>query len=116
MPQFRLRSFQPKIRENDVEKSCIQILQLRGYKVLRLPVGLFKTLDGRYHPVGEAGLPDYVALKGCAQPLFVEVKRPGGKLSPAQEAKIAELRQAYNLLVAVVDSPEALAEWLGLHI
>ena len=113
--RFRLTPYNPKILESHVAKSCRTVLELRGWKVLRLPVGLFKTLDDRHHSVGEVGLPDYVALHGDFRPFFVEVKRPGGKLSRIQEIWIANILQNYRLAVAVVDSPEALARWLDNH-
>ena len=113
--RFRLTGYKPKISENDVEKACVQVLALRGWKVLRLPVGLFKTLDGRHVSIGELGIPDFVALHPDYPGFFLEVKRPGGKLSKVQEIKIEQLQQGYRLAVAVVDSPEALAEWLHKH-
>lgn len=113
--RFRLTSYKPKISENDVERACLQVLALRGWKVMRLPVGLFKTLDGRHQSIGELGIPDYVALHPNFPGFFLEVKRPGGKLSKVQEIKIEQLQQGYRLAVAVVDSVEALSAWLGCH-
>ena len=113
--RFRLTGYKPKLSENDVEKACVQVLALRGWKVLRLPVGLFKTLDGRHQSIGEPGIPDYVALHSRFPGFFLEVKRPGGKLSKVQEIKIEQLQQGYRVAVAVVDSVEALAEWLKRH-
>jgi hypothetical protein len=115
MAQFRLTGYKPKLSENDVERACLQVLALRGWKVLRLPVGLFKTLDGRHQTIGELGIPDYVALHPNHPGFFLEVKRPGGKLSKVQEIKIEQLQQGYRLAVAVVDSVDALAAWLGRH-
>lgn len=115
MARFRLTSYKPKIAESHVAKACVQILALRGWKVLRLPVGLFKTMDGRHTTIGELGIPDYVALHPDYPGFFLEVKRPGGKLSKVQEIKIEQLVQGYRLAVAVIDSPEALAEWLKRH-
>jgi hypothetical protein len=113
--RFRLTSYKPKIAESDVAKACVQILALRGWKVMRLPVGLFKTLDGRHTSIGEPGIPDYVALHPDHPGFFLEVKRPGGKLSKVQEIKIEQLQQGYRLAVAVIDSVDALASWLGRH-
>ena len=115
MARFRLTAYKPKIAESHVAKACVQVLALRGWKVMRLPVGLFKTLDGRHQSIGEPGIPDYVALHPNYIGFFLEVKRPGGKLSKVQEIKIEQLRQGYGLAVAVVDSVEALAEWLRRH-
>jgi hypothetical protein len=59
--------------------------------------------------VGEPGLPDYACIK---RDFFLETKRPGAKLSPAQEKKIFELEKAYGIAVATVDHVEHLARWL----
>lgn len=104
---FRLRHWKPKLVENDVERQCLDILRLRGFRPIRLQSGKFQTLDGRWITIGEAGLPDYVI------PLFfVETKRPGGEPSPEQQQKIWELEKLWGLRTAVVDSVEALIEWL----
>ena len=114
MARFRLRSPDKiQLTENDVEKQCLDYLALHRYRPVRLQSGLFTTLGKNPRPVtvGEPGLPDYVI------PLFfMEVKRPGGKLSPAQVMKIRELElDGHGVPVAVVDSLEALIEWLDRY-
>lgn len=109
MSRFRLTSPRVKLAENDVERACIDLLRLHGYYVVRLQSGLLKTPDGRWIRVGEPGLPDYCVIK---RDFFLEVKRPGGKLNPAQVNKIFEL-EACGFQVAAIDSVERLEAWLG---
>jgi hypothetical protein len=107
--QFRLTAPKVKLVENDVEKACLDLLRLRGYYPVRLQSGLLKTPDGRWVRVGEPGLPDYIIVK---HDFFLEVKAPGGKLSPAQVEKIFEIEKVRRISVATVDSVERLVEWL----
>ena len=109
MKQFRLTSPKIKLVENDVERACIDLLRVRGYYVVRLQSGLFKTPDGRWIRIGEPGLPDYAVLK---HDFFMECKRPNAKPSPAQIQKVFELEAAYRIKVATVDCVEHLERWL----
>lgn len=111
--EFRL--IPQKLVENDIEKACIDLLHVRGYYVLRLHSGLFKTPDGRWVRIGEPGLPDYCALHVHYPGFLLEVKRPRGKPKPHQERKIRELRLGYRLAVVAADSARVLAEFLAMH-
>lgn len=110
---FRLKP-PPRLREDDVERACLDLLRYRGYYPVRLQSGLFKTPDGRWTRVGEPGIPDYIAAHGSYPAVFVEVKRPGGALSTEQRDKIGEL-ELWRLAVATVDSVEALLSYLEQH-
>lgn len=111
----RFRLTPPTISENDVEFGVKQVLQYRGYYVVRLQSGTFKTVDDRWQKVGDPGLPDYVAVHPKWPAVFVEVKRPGGKLRETQLQKIWEMQMGYHVAVAVVDSPQALSQFLDEH-
>jgi hypothetical protein len=113
--RFQLKAPKVRLSENNVEGACLDILRLRGYLVLRQESGLFKTPDGRWIRVGQKGLPDYAALHGQHLSFLLEVKRPGGKLSPDQSRKIQEISLAYRVPVVVVDSAAALGAWLNEH-
>lgn len=113
--QFRLRSPQIQLSENDVERACLDLLQLHHYLVLRLQSGLFKTPDDRWVRLGAKGLPDYAALHQVHPGFLLEVKRPGGSLSPDQQLKIREIQLGYHLAIVVVDSVEGLIQWLKQH-
>jgi len=112
MKRFRLTSPRVKLVENDVERACVDLLRLRGYYVVRLQSGLFRTPDGRWIRIGEPGLPDYAALK---RDFFLEIKAAGRKLSAAQIEKVFELEAAHRIAVATIDSVERLAAWLDDH-
>jgi hypothetical protein len=100
--------------EKHVVRACKELLLLRGYFPIPLQVGKFRSLDDdeRNVWVGRKGLPDYVAMSGHHLSFLVEFKRPGGRLRPAQEKLIFELRQGYGLRVAVVDSVAMLEAFL----
>jgi hypothetical protein len=52
MPRFRLTPPNPKLVENDVERACLDVLRIRGYRPVRLHSGLLRTPDGRWLRVG----------------------------------------------------------------
>ena len=113
MAKFRLKPQPPpKLSENDVERACIDLLRVRGWYVVRLQSGLFKTPDGRFVRVGEKGLPDYVALHAVYPAFFLETKRPRRDTGAEQERKHWELTGAYHLAVVVIDRVESLKPWL----
>src|SRR5262245_20276373 len=113
MPPFRLRSPKLRITENHVEHACLGLLGCRGYRMLRLQSGLFRTADGRWIRCGERGMPDDAALHPERPGSLREIKRPGARLSAEQQKKIREIELGYGLEVAVVDSVESLTGWLA---
>lgn len=111
---FRLAA--PKPKENDIEAGCMTILQLHSYWVVRLHAGVFQTLDGRRHVHGvKKGTPDYACLHERHRAFLLEVKRPGGVLSPDQEVQIGLLKLQYRLPIVVVESAEELCNFLAKH-
>jgi|SRR5882672_8493213 len=115
--RFRLKPPKlPRLSENDVEKACIDLLHLRGYWVVRLHAGTFKSADNRRWIKGaEKGTPDYAALHHRFPGFLLEVKRSGASPTPEQETKHKELRIGFRLAIGVVDSVEALVAWLNHH-
>lgn len=99
-----------RLRENDIEDACLDLLRWRKYYPIRLQSGKFKTVDGRWITVGEPGLPDYVIPA-----FFLETKRPGGKLTPDQEQKIWELEAGYELQTAIIHEARDLTVWLDRY-
>ena len=112
-PQFKLKADRLVVSENDVRKACLDVLRLHHWWPIRQHVGLFKTRDDRWVNIGETGDPDYVVVK--APSFFLELKRPGGKLSDFQRDRIRTLRQFYDLETVVVEGVEELVEWLDRH-
>ncbi|HEY1876923.1 MAG TPA: VRR-NUC domain-containing protein [Rhizomicrobium sp.] len=111
---FRLTA--PRASENDIEAGCITILEMHNYWVVKLHAGVFKSLDDRRHVHGvKKGTPDYICAHEFHRNFLLEVKRPGGVLSPDQEAQIAFLQLKYRLPIVVVESAEALCNFLAQH-
>lgn len=121
--EFRLRPPEFKLSEKDVTKTCLDMLRWHGYYPLRLHCGKFILPDRavieacrrarvviRWIEGNEAGTPDY-----CLPQLFIEFKRPGGKLRDTQEAKIPELRDHRGLETLLIEDPDQLTVWLALH-
>ena len=115
MPRFRLRSPRLKVVENDVERACCDLLALRGYKVHRLHCGRAQFPDGRWVTLEEEGMPDWLVVHPLYPAFYVETKRPGAELSPAQAWMHRVLIHGWRLRVAVIDDPAELAEWLSAH-
>ena len=115
--RFRLTPYKPKISEKNVIDTCIDYLNLRGYAVIRIPTGRYRTLDGkRVVTFGAPGMPDYCAIHSHWPGFFIEFKRPdGGVLSDIQKQKIHILIEAHRLAVTVCNSLDELVRWLGEH-
>ena len=58
------------------------------------------------------GWPDRIVVLPCGNTLWVELKRPGGKVSPLQ-AKNHELLATFGHVVHVIDSKEGIDHVLG---
>jgi hypothetical protein len=106
----------PRLSENDVERAVVDVLRLRGYFVVRLHAGTFRSVDGgRWIKGVERGTPDYATVHARHPGFLLEVKRPGEWLSPEQEQKHEELRIGFRLAIGTVDSVESLVAWLDQH-
>lgn len=105
-----------RLRENDVERQCLDFLAARGYVVTRIHTGLFKSPDGRRWIKGaEKGTPDYVATHATFPGFYLETKRPGGAMTQAQRQKRWEIEEGYRIQVALIDRIERLRPWLDAH-
>jgi len=96
----------PPQKEADIVEAGLAILRYRGFYPMRYPSGKYVTPDGKRWIHIPKGLPDYVVPQ-----FFVEFKRPGGTPSDDQLRRIDELK-IYGLETAVVDSAEAMRDWL----
>ena len=114
--RFKLTSGKIELSEKDVIQQCLDLLRCRGYWPQRNPVGRMRSLDGkRIMEFGPPGIPDYTAIHGEHPAFFIEFKRPGRKLRPAQRLRFAEIQQAYGLAAVRIDSLEGLVEYLDSH-
>jgi len=103
LPKSSRGVYERKISENDVLGAIRQLLELNGFRVWRIveriPWGRTKS---------EPGIPDLAGYfrhgftchsgKDCRPlwiqiPFYIEVKKPGGKLRPAQEAWLARANE-----------------------
>ena len=111
MPSFRLK--RPELNENDIERACLDLLDIRGWYHVRIQCGLFRSPDGKRWIRGERpGTPDYFvghSTHGC---FFLETKRPRGKLSRDQEFTRMAIEQGYRIPIVVADSAALLRQWL----
>jgi Holliday junction resolvase len=69
------------MKEQQIQTKRIKQLEDEGYYVIKL-INTNKN-----------GIPDLIAIPKNADVLFVEVKRPDGKLSKLQEFRIKELNE-----------------------
>lgn len=67
--------------EQQIQSKKIKQLEAEGYYVIKL-INTNKN-----------GIPDLIAIPKNADVLFVEVKRPNGKLSKLQEFRLKELKE-----------------------
>lgn len=67
--------------EQKIQSKKIKQLEEEGYYVIKL-INTNKN-----------GIPDLIAIPKNADVLFVEVKRPNGKLSKLQEFRLKELKE-----------------------
>lgn len=67
--------------EQQIQSKRIKQLEAEGYYVIKL-INTNKN-----------GIPDLIAIPKNADVLFVEVKRPNGKLSKLQEFRLRELNE-----------------------
>lgn len=67
--------------EQQIQSKKIKQLESEGYYVIKL-INTNKN-----------GIPDLIAIPKNADVLFVEVKRPNGKLSKLQEFRLKELKE-----------------------
>lgn len=106
----------PRLSEREVIRACLDLLALRGYFVVRVHSGTFKSVDDRRWIKGAPkGTPDYACLHARRPGFLLEFKRPGAKPSPEQDTKHFEIRIGYQLAIGTVDSVEGMLAWLEQH-
>ena len=108
-----------KILERDVQRAVVDLLKYDRWKIYRTnTMGIWDEKRGKYRRLqGEKGFPDLVTLKYNQPILFLEVKRPGEKLSPAQR-EFRDLfyktkQSALWLIIDDVDKMDKALKMLG---
>lgn len=87
--------------EKTVEKKCMALAKKRGFQFLK------------WQNTAQKGVPDRILIgQGIIE--FVELKRPGGKLTKLQTAMHRKIDTAYGRKVCwVIDSVETFEELLS---
>jgi len=88
-------------KETEYQKLIKTYMETNGFLVLRIPPSIYTNMKG---------LPDLVCIKEGFH-VWIEVKKPKGKLSKKQEEVISKMREAGALvLISYGFNEEALAE------
>lgn len=81
------------MREQQIQSKKIKELEAEGYYVIKL----IRT--------NKNGIPDLIAIPKGSDVLFVEVKKPDGKLSKLQEYRLKELK-AHGVKIEIYKGDE----------
>jgi hypothetical protein len=81
--------------EGDIMRCVMLALSQDGHFVYRCNVGKFKMADGRWFDTGlPAGFSDIAGHRaGDARAIYIEIKTPTGRISPAQAAFIEAMKK-----------------------
>jgi hypothetical protein len=94
-------------REQDLVNACLRLLRLRGVYAWRNNSGAFVLGQGKGRRFFRAGLVGSSDILGVLPPsgrlLAVEVKRPGGRPTPHQQAFLDQVRAAGGVAAVVRD-------------
>ena len=96
------------ILEADVVQQVKDIIKMTGIKLQRINTGAFKV-GNRYIKTAEAGTLDFEGYDKHGRFVGIECKRPcGGRVSPAQAARIADIKAAGGVAFIVTSGADAL--------
>ena len=101
-----------EIPESAVIQQVKQVIKVTGLKIQRINTGCFTIGEGanrRFIKTADAGTCDFEGYDNHGRFLAVECKRPvGGKLSPAQEARINDINRKGGVAFVAHSGEEAL--------
>lgn len=84
----------PNLKESEIQSQIISWLEYQKCLVIRLQNIGIPLKDGGFRPVRKKGLPDLIVFikrkKGYPIPIFLEIKSAKGRVSPEQEAFLAD--------------------------
>ena len=102
------------IPESAVIQQVKQILKVTGLKIQRINTGCFTIGEGanrRYIKTADAGTCDFEGYDNNGRFVAIECKRPtGGRLSPAQKARIDDINQKGGCAFVAHSGEEALKQ------
>lgn len=102
---------------NDIPESAViqqvkQIIKVTGLKIQRINTGCFTIGEGknrRYIKTADAGTCDFEGYDNTGRFVAIECKRPsGGRLSPAQKERIADINRKGGVAFVAHSGEEAL--------
>ena len=100
------------IPESAVVDEVKKIIKATGLKVQRINTGCFQIGAGqnrRYIKTADAGTCDFEGYDNKGRFVAIECKRPvGGRLSPAQKERIADINRKGGVAFVVHSGEEAL--------
>lgn len=100
------------IPESEVIRQVKRVIKAAGLHLQRINTGCFYVGEGqsrRFVKTAEAGTLDFEGYDNRGRFLAIECKRPkGGRLSPAQEARIADIKAKGGVAFVAHSGEEAL--------
>ena len=103
-----------KITEKEVVKQVKQVIKATGIKLQRINTGCFAIGTGvnrRFIKTADAGTCDFEGYDNTGRFVAIECKRPsGGRLSPAQKERIADINRKGGVAFVVHSGEEALKQ------
>ena len=100
------------IPESEVVAEVKAIVKATGIKLQRINTGCFQIGDGRsrrYIKTADAGTCDFEGYDNIGRFVAIECKRPrGGRLSPAQTERIADINRKGGVAFVAHSGEEAL--------
>ena len=101
-----------EISESAVIQQVKQVLKVTGLKIQRINTGCFTIGEGRnrrYIKTADAGTCDFEGYDNQGRFLAIECKRPiGGRLSPAQKERIADINRKGGVAFVAHSGEETL--------
>ena len=101
-----------EIPESAVIQQVKQILKVTGLKIQRINTGCFTIGEGRnrrFIKTADAGTCDFEGYDNKGRFVAIECKRPvGGRLSPAQKERIADINRKGGVAFVAHSGEEAL--------
>lgn len=100
------------IPESEVIQQVKQVIKVTGLKIQRINTGYFTIGEGvnrRFIKTADAGTCDFEGYDNIGRFVAIECKRPsGGRLSPAQKERIADINRKGGVAFVAHSGEEAL--------
>lgn len=100
------------LNESEVVRQVKEVIRITGLKIQRINTGCFAIGEGRakrFIKTAEAGTLDFEGYDNHGRHVGIECKRPiGGRLSPEQAARIADINGKGGVAFVVRSGNEAL--------